>query len=114
MPPDGLKIFPVLFKTVPLWAFEEEIFENRGTLLISVDFSREGDILVFPETYPLPTFWILDLERTFAAILVWGSDRLILGLRFGCLADRDIFPNPLTFFWLSATLEMRRAWSCLL
>lgn len=49
MPPDGFKIFPVFLETVPLWAFEEEIFENRGTLLISVDFSREGDILVFPE-----------------------------------------------------------------
>lgn len=49
MLPDGLKIFPVLLETAPLWAFEEEVFENRETLLIPVDFSREGDILVFPE-----------------------------------------------------------------
>jgi len=47
---DWLKIFPVFLETVSLWAFEEEVFENRGTLLISVDFSREGDIPVFPET----------------------------------------------------------------
>lgn len=114
MLPDGLKIFPVFLETVPFWTFEEEVFENRETLLIPVDFSREGDILASPEAKPFPTFRILDFEKTFAAILAWGSDRLILGLRFGCLADRDIFPNPLTFFWLSATSEIRRAWSCLL
>lgn len=87
----------------------ERVFLPTEFELIDPDDREIGEAL--PDLKPLLTCRRDDRVRAFLAAAVIILSAFRTGLMPGCLAERDIFPSRVIWLRLSATFEMRRAWS---
>jgi len=90
--PDFEMLPPVLLARLEDLLITPELLRLELDVRIDVAFTRERELLGFPEEYPLFTWRKFVLESTLEAVEYFALVLSTMVLRFGCLEESEIFP----------------------